>query len=89
VLAVSWLLMSRAQLWKSFIIVASYVFYAAANPRFCLVFITTVLRGEHRRGTRLDRARGAAAAAHTRAAGRRELLHLPGDPVRRSTSRSI
>jgi alginate O-acetyltransferase complex protein AlgI len=37
VLAVSWLLMPRQHLWKVFIIAASYAFYAAANPRFCLL----------------------------------------------------
>ena len=37
VLALSWLLMPRQPLWKPFIIVASYVFYAAADPRFCLL----------------------------------------------------
>ncbi len=36
-LTLSWLLMPRRQLWKPFIILASYVFYAAANPRFCLL----------------------------------------------------
>jgi D-alanyl-lipoteichoic acid acyltransferase DltB (MBOAT superfamily) len=37
VLGLSWLLMPRQPLWKPFIIVASYVFYAAADPRFCLL----------------------------------------------------
>jgi len=37
VLALSWALMSRPPLWKPFIVVASYVFYAAADPRFCLL----------------------------------------------------
>src|SRR3954464_9082667 len=37
VLAISWLLMPRQPLWKPFIVVASYVFYAAADPRFCLL----------------------------------------------------
>jgi alginate O-acetyltransferase complex protein AlgI len=37
VLATSWALMSRQPLWKPFIVVASYVFYAAADPRFCLL----------------------------------------------------
>ena len=36
VLAISWLLMPRQPLWKPFIVVASYVFYAAADPRFQL-----------------------------------------------------
>jgi D-alanyl-lipoteichoic acid acyltransferase DltB (MBOAT superfamily) len=29
--------MRRPQVWKPFIVVASYVFYAAANPKFCLL----------------------------------------------------
>jgi D-alanyl-lipoteichoic acid acyltransferase DltB (MBOAT superfamily) len=37
VLALSWALMSHPRLWKPFVVVASYVFYAAANPRFCLL----------------------------------------------------
>ena len=37
VLALSWALMSRQSLWKPFIIAASYVFYAAADPKFCLL----------------------------------------------------
>ncbi|HET7443894.1 MAG TPA: MBOAT family O-acyltransferase [Solirubrobacterales bacterium] len=37
VLALSWLLMPKQRYWKPFILVASYVFYAAADPRFCLL----------------------------------------------------
>ena len=37
VLALSWALMARPALWKPFIVVASYVFYAAASPVFCLL----------------------------------------------------
>jgi len=37
VLALSWALMPRQALWKPFIIVASYVFYACANPKFALL----------------------------------------------------
>jgi D-alanyl-lipoteichoic acid acyltransferase DltB (MBOAT superfamily) len=37
VLGLSWLLMPHQPLWKPFIVVASYVFYAAADPRFCLL----------------------------------------------------
>ena len=36
-LALSWALMSRPHLWKPFILVASYIFYAAASPIFCLL----------------------------------------------------
>jgi alginate O-acetyltransferase complex protein AlgI len=37
VLGLSWLLMSRPVWWKPFVLVASYVFYAAASPVFCLL----------------------------------------------------
>jgi D-alanyl-lipoteichoic acid acyltransferase DltB (MBOAT superfamily) len=37
VFALSWALMSRPVLWKPFIVVASYVFYASASPLFCLL----------------------------------------------------
>ncbi|MEA2442493.1 MAG: alginate O-acetyltransferase complex protein AlgI [Thermoleophilaceae bacterium] len=37
VLAISWALMSRPQLWRPFIVVASYVFYAYASWTFCLL----------------------------------------------------
>jgi alginate O-acetyltransferase complex protein AlgI len=37
VLALSWALMPRPQIWKPFILAASYVFYAAASPKFCVL----------------------------------------------------
>ena len=37
VLALSWALMSRQWAWKPFVLAASYVFYSAANPKFCLL----------------------------------------------------
>jgi alginate O-acetyltransferase complex protein AlgI len=37
VLALSWALMPHPRLWKPFILAASYVFYAAASPRYCLL----------------------------------------------------
>src|SRR3954466_7701550 len=43
VLALSWALMSRPRLWKPFIIAASYVFYAAASWRFCLLLAGVTL----------------------------------------------
>jgi D-alanyl-lipoteichoic acid acyltransferase DltB (MBOAT superfamily) len=43
VLPLSWLLMSRQQLWKPFILVASYVFYAAASWRFCFLLAGVTL----------------------------------------------
>ena len=37
VLTISWALMSRPRLYKPFILLASYVFYAAASWRFCFL----------------------------------------------------
>jgi alginate O-acetyltransferase complex protein AlgI len=37
VLVLSWALMPHPRLWKPFILAASYVFYAAASPRYCLL----------------------------------------------------
>ncbi|HWC25558.1 MAG TPA: MBOAT family O-acyltransferase, partial [Solirubrobacteraceae bacterium] len=37
VLALSWALMRRQNVWKPFMVAASYVFYAAADPIFCLL----------------------------------------------------
>src|SRR6478672_8132373 len=43
VLALSWALMSRPAIWKPFILAMSYVFYAAANPKFCLLLAGVTL----------------------------------------------
>jgi D-alanyl-lipoteichoic acid acyltransferase DltB (MBOAT superfamily) len=43
VLAISWGLMSRPSLWKPFIIVASYIFYASASWRFCFLLAGVTL----------------------------------------------
>ena len=43
VLAGSWALMSRPRLWRPFIVAASYVFYAAASWRFCLLLAAVTL----------------------------------------------
>jgi alginate O-acetyltransferase complex protein AlgI len=43
VLALSWALMPKQRLWKPFIVIASYVFYAAADPRFCLLLAAVTL----------------------------------------------
>src|SRR3954451_12395431 len=43
VLALSWALMSRPRIWKPFILFCSYVFYAAANPKFCLLLVGVTL----------------------------------------------
>ncbi len=37
VLALSWALMPRPRLWKPFVLAASYLFYAAASPRYCIL----------------------------------------------------
>ena len=61
VLALSWLLMPRPALWKPFIIVASYAFYAAAEPRFCLLLGRRDARQPARRAA--DRPHRATSAA--------------------------
>ncbi len=43
VLALSWALMPKQRLWKPFIVLASYLFYAAADPRFCLLLAAVTL----------------------------------------------
>jgi D-alanyl-lipoteichoic acid acyltransferase DltB (MBOAT superfamily) len=43
VLTISWALMSRPSLWKPFIIVASYIFYASASWRFCFLLAGVTL----------------------------------------------
>jgi D-alanyl-lipoteichoic acid acyltransferase DltB (MBOAT superfamily) len=56
VLALSWALMSRPRLWKPFILAMSYVFYAAANPKFCLL-IAGVTLGNQAAATLVTRTR--------------------------------
>ena len=70
VLALSWGLMSRPALWKPFIIVASYTFYAAASWRFCLL-LGGVTLGNQLAARLLGRHRGRAARAMDRGRGRR------------------
>jgi D-alanyl-lipoteichoic acid acyltransferase DltB (MBOAT superfamily) len=43
VLTISWALMPRQDWWKPFIVLASYVFYAAADPRFCVLLAAITL----------------------------------------------
>ncbi|MEA2382477.1 MAG: alginate O-acetyltransferase complex protein AlgI [Solirubrobacteraceae bacterium] len=43
VLGLSWLLMPRPRAWKAFILAASYVFYAAADVRFCALLAAVTL----------------------------------------------
>jgi alginate O-acetyltransferase complex protein AlgI len=64
VLAGSWALMRHRVAWKIFVLAASYVFYAAADPRFCLLLagVTAVnqLAAVAMARTRSHRLRGAA-----------------------------
>jgi alginate O-acetyltransferase complex protein AlgI len=63
VLALSWALMPHPRAWKPFILAASYVFYAAASPRYALLLAGVTLanqlgavlvqRTEDERGRRL------------------------------------
>jgi alginate O-acetyltransferase complex protein AlgI len=46
VLALSWALMPRPRLWKPFMLAASYVFYAAAGWRFCLLLAGVTLANQ-------------------------------------------
>jgi len=43
VLPLSWLLMPKQSVWKPFILVASYVFYAAASWKFCFLLAAVTL----------------------------------------------
>jgi alginate O-acetyltransferase complex protein AlgI len=43
VLAMSWALMPHPRAWKPFILLASYVFYAAASIKFCLLLAAVAL----------------------------------------------
>ncbi len=46
VLALSWALMRRQNAWKPFMLAASYVFYAAANPLFCVMIAGVTLANQ-------------------------------------------
>ena len=43
VLALSWALMRRQRIWKPFMLTASFVFYAAADPLFCIMLAGMIL----------------------------------------------
>src|SRR3954465_8475780 len=43
VLVLSWLLMPHPRAWKVFIVAASYVFYAAADVRFCALLAAVTI----------------------------------------------
>ena len=46
VLALSWALMPHPRAWKPFVLVASYTFYAAASPRYCLLLAGVTLANQ-------------------------------------------
>jgi alginate O-acetyltransferase complex protein AlgI len=46
VLVASWALMPWPRFWKPFILVASYGFYAAASPRYCLLLAAITLANQ-------------------------------------------
>ena len=68
VLGLSWALMPRPRVWKPFVLFASYVFYSAASPRYCLLLAGLTLGNQlaakliHRASTP-RRATGITAAA--------------------------
>lgn len=64
VFVVSWLLRPHAQPWRWFILVASFVFYAAFEPAYCLLLAASILANQ-----------GFAVAIHRQAdPGRRRLV---------------
>jgi len=71
VLLLSWLLMNRPwgwkYVWKPFVLIASYVFYAAANPKFVLL-IAGVTLGNQAAATLVERARSERAKTRITAA---------------------
>jgi alginate O-acetyltransferase complex protein AlgI len=50
VLALSWALMPKPRLWKPFILVASYVFYASASWHFCFLLAGVTLGNQFAAG---------------------------------------
>jgi hypothetical protein len=42
VLTISWVLMPRPRLWKPFILIASYIFYASAGWKFIFLLAVSV-----------------------------------------------
>jgi alginate O-acetyltransferase complex protein AlgI len=67
VLGLSWLLMPHQRVWKAFILLASYVFYAAADARFCALLAGVTLANQAGatlvERARTDRARNLVVAA--------------------------
>ena len=64
VLALSWALMPHPRVWKPFILASSYVFYAAASPRYALLLGGVTLANQF----------GAVMVARTEAENRRGLI---------------
>ena len=64
VLALSWALMPHPRVWKPFILASSYVFYAAASPRYALLLGGVTLANQF----------GAVMVARTEAENRRRLI---------------
>ena len=71
VLALSWALMPHPRLWKPFILAASYVFYAAASPRYCLLLAGLTLGKPGGRTARAPHRGRAQAQVDRRRHGRR------------------
>ena len=46
VLALSWALMPYPRVWKPFVLAASYLFYAAASPRYCILLAAVTLANQ-------------------------------------------
>jgi alginate O-acetyltransferase complex protein AlgI len=46
VLGLSWALMPYPRFWKPFVLAASYLFYAAASPRYCLLLAGVTLANQ-------------------------------------------
>jgi alginate O-acetyltransferase complex protein AlgI len=64
VLALSWALMPHPRVWKPFILASSYVFYAAASPRYALLLGGVTVANQF----------GAVMVARTEAENRRRLI---------------
>src|SRR3954468_15269246 len=83
VFALSWLLMPYPRAWKPFIVAASYVFYAAADWRFCLLLAAVTLANQaaaqhppHPRRALQDGDRGGGGGLRPRPAGDVQVLRV-------------
>jgi hypothetical protein len=68
VLDLSWALMPDPRLWKPFALAVSYLFYAAADPKFCVLLAAVTLANQHR-------------ARHPRRHGLRPARPRPASPT--------